>query len=170
MSARDDFDLKTKDILAKRASFICSNPECRVMTIAGSDSDLTKFIYIGEAAHISSAADGGPRFNKNLSSDERKHISNGIFLCSNCAGMIDKNKGKDFSTQLLQEWKDNHEKWVKENLNKSTENSIVVIEGEHHARGLGEVTGLHIKKSAIIKPGTIVTAEGSGTITATKIG
>lgn len=41
-----------------------------------------------------------------------------MFLCSNCADMIDKNKGIDFPTALLIEWKNDHETWVRNNLNK----------------------------------------------------
>jgi hypothetical protein len=170
MKHRDDFDKKTVDILAKRASYICSNPDCRCLTIAASEIDQMKFIYIGKAAHITAASVDGPRFNKNLTSNERSDISNGIFLCSNCAVMIDKNNGIDFPTQMLYQWKKEHEEWAKSNLNKSIENSIIIISGEHHAKGIGNVTGLEIKKSAIIQPGTIVTSEGIGNITGTKIG
>jgi hypothetical protein len=35
-----------------------------------------------------------------MSSDERKSTSNGVFLCSNCAEMIDKNNGLDFPVGL----------------------------------------------------------------------
>ena len=47
---------------------------------------------------------------------------------------------------------------------------MVIVDGEHHAKGIGNIIGLEIKKSAIIQPGTIVTAEGIGNITGTKIG
>ena len=55
-------------------------------------------------------------------------------------------------------------------LNKSIVNTPVIIDGHHSATGIGNVTGLEIKRSAIIKPGTIVRAEGIGNITGTKIG
>jgi hypothetical protein len=169
MKNRDDFNSKTTQVLAKRASFICSNPVCRCLTVAASEIDEMKFLYTGTAAHITAAAEGGPRYDASLTPEQRSDISNAIFLCSNCAEMIDKNKGMDFPTPMLQEWKNQHEAWVRENLNKSIENSIVVVDGEHHARGIGNVTGLEIKKPAIIQPGTIVTADGIGNITGTKI-
>ena len=105
---RDDFDKPVVDALAKRAAFICSNPDCMTLTIAPSSEDARKFIYIGKAAHITAAAEGGPRFDSMMSSAERKSIDNGIFLCSNCADMIDKNMGADFSIKLLKEWKSTH--------------------------------------------------------------
>ena len=170
MIRQNDFDKKSKEILAKRASYICSNPECRSSTIAPSEVDETKFIYVGKVAHIVAASNNGPRTKVGISDDDRKNISNGIFLCSVCADMIDKNNGIDFSIDNIQEWKATHEKWVRDNLNKKPESSIVVVDGQHNAKGIGIVTGLEIKKSAIIKPGTIVTAEDIGTITGTKIG
>jgi hypothetical protein len=170
MFNRDNFDKKTADALGKRASFLCSNPDCRCQTTAPSDADATGFIYIGAAAHITAAAAGGPRYDAGLTSEQRSDISNGIFLCRNCADMIDKNNGLDFPVETLKKWKTMHEDWVGSNLNKSIQNSIVVVSGEHTAAGIGNVTGLHITKSAIIKPGTVVKASGIGNVTGTKIG
>lgn len=118
VSGRDDFDKSVIEALAKRSSYICSNPHCRNHTLAPSKEDPNKAIYIGKAAHITAASEGGPRFNPDISSDERKSIENGIFLCSNCADMIDKNNGADFPAEVLEKWKTDHEFWVSENLNK----------------------------------------------------
>ncbi len=167
---RDDFEPKVVDALARRASFICSNPDCRALTLAPSEGDPKKYIYIGTAAHITAAATGGPRYDANLTPDQRASIDNAVFLCSSCGVMIDKNGGKDFSAKLLREWRQNHEKWVRHHLNRSVASQIVVIDGEHHAKGIGEVTGLEVNKPAIIKPGTKAMAEGIGKITGTKIG
>jgi hypothetical protein len=170
MKQRDDFDKKIIEALAKRASFICSNPDCRCLTLAPSNIDEEKFIYNGIAAHITAASKGGPRYDENMMPDERSNISNAIFLCGNCSIAIDKNNGLDYSINQLTHWKQQHEEWIQGHLNKSLANSLVIVAGEHHAKGVGTVTGLEIKKSAIIQPGTIVTAEGFGNITGTKIG
>jgi hypothetical protein len=53
-----------------------------------------------------------------MSPEERCAPANGIFLCGSCADLIDKNSGADFSIELLNRWKTDHEKWVSENLNK----------------------------------------------------
>jgi hypothetical protein len=115
---RDDFLKGVTNGLRMRAAFICSNPDCRKQTIAPSDEDETKYLYLGKAAHITAAANGGPRYDPNMSPEERRSISNGIFLCSNCADLIDKNKGRDFAVETLKAWKIDHEKWVSANLNK----------------------------------------------------
>lgn len=136
---RDDFDLSVVDALGKRAAYICSNSACKTLTIAPSSENDTKFIYIGNAAHIAAASEGGPRYDPNMSSEERKSINNGIFLCGNCADMIDKNKGMDFSVALLKKWKSNHESWVSKNLNKKvyeqSQASHVFNVTSHNQRG-----------------------------------
>ena len=43
----------------------------------------------GKAAHIHAAAPGGRRYLASMTPDERKGISNGIWLCSHHAGWID---------------------------------------------------------------------------------
>jgi hypothetical protein len=110
--SRDDFSPETKAILGKRASYICSNPDCRTLTIAASMVDDEKFIYDGVVAHITAAAEGGPRYDNSLTSEQRQEPSNGIFLCGTCSIMIDKNKGIDYRTPFLMLWKEQHEKWV----------------------------------------------------------
>ena len=137
---RDDFDKKVINALPKRASYICSNPECRCLTIiAATKLDEEKFTYIGVAAHITAAAEGGPRYNKELTSTERSSIKNGIFLCGSCSIMIDKNNGLDYSSELLKNWKDKHHQWVHENLNKKISNppqTIVNITSNHQSGGI----------------------------------
>ncbi|MBI2474855.1 hypothetical protein HYV69_00290 [Candidatus Uhrbacteria bacterium] len=170
MSTRDEFDKNTVEAIGKRASYICSNPDCKNLTLCPSAENEDKFIYIGKAAHITAAAEGGPRYDSNLTSEQRKSTNNGIFLCSNCADMIDKNNGIDFSVDQLKQWKKEHEEWATQNLNKSLNSLITTIDGEHTARGKGNVTGIKTTKPTFFKPGTKSTAEGEGNITATYIG
>lgn len=168
--ARDDFSEPVKLALAKRASYICSNPECRVLTIAPSDVDPLKVIYVGKAAHITAASSGGPRFDESLSPEARASITNAIFLCSTCADTIDKNGGLDFSESSIKKWKEEHDEWVRSNLNKRREQTFHVVDGLHEASGIGHITGLSINEPTIIKPGTVVRATGLGTVVGTSIG
>lgn len=115
---RDNFLKPVVDALGKRAAFICSNPDCRAQTLAPSNRESMKYLYIGKAAHICAAAEGGPRYKVEMSREERAGIGNAIFLCSGCADMIDKNNGADFSEEMLRQWKADHESWVAQNLNK----------------------------------------------------
>jgi hypothetical protein len=118
-SNRDDFSAATVRDLARRASYICSNPECHNLTIRPASNDLEKIVFLGKAAHITAASPRGARYDPSLTVAERRDIKNGIFLCPGCADKIDKNEGQDYSIDLLQKWKRDHEKWVAKNLNKS---------------------------------------------------
>src|SRR5262245_10988469 len=88
MPRTDDFTEPTKDELAKRVAGRCSRPQCRAQT-SGPRTNPDKSVNIGVAAHITAASKGGPRYDKRLSSEERKAAANGIWLCQNCAKLID---------------------------------------------------------------------------------
>ncbi len=104
---RDDFNSKTKDILAKRVGFLCSNPICRKHTV-GPNSNPEKTTLIGKAAHITAASENGPRYKVSLDPIQRKSISNGIWLCSICADLIDKDVSLH-PENLLIEWREKAE-------------------------------------------------------------
>jgi hypothetical protein len=109
MTRSDDFSAPTKRLLAERAAYRCSNPDCRKVTIGASFADTTKVLKPGVASHICAARKGGPRFKENQSSEERKSASNGIWLCASCSLLIDKNQGIDFPEGILRSWKEQHE-------------------------------------------------------------
>ena len=100
---RDDFSQQTLDVLAKRVGIRCSNPGCRKLT-TGPRSESTKIINIGVGAHITAAAPGGPRFNPNLTNEERKSPDNGIWLCQNCSKLVDNDPAR-YPVEILQDWK-----------------------------------------------------------------
>ncbi|WP_299602741.1 hypothetical protein [uncultured Tateyamaria sp.] len=109
---RDDFTATTKRLLAERAGYRCSNPDCRKTTVGPSTADQAKSISQGVAAHICAAQDNGPRYNSEQTALQRKSASNGIWLCGACATLIDKNNGADFKESVLQIWKELHEEAV----------------------------------------------------------
>ncbi|MEI8044994.1 MAG: HNH endonuclease [Verrucomicrobiota bacterium] len=100
---RDNFTAKTKRNLGDRVGYRCSCPTCRRLTI-GPTKDISAPLLIAEAAHISAACEGGPRFNQNLTAEERKAVENGIWLCATCHTMVDKDR-EHFTDDLLREWK-----------------------------------------------------------------
>lgn len=83
---RDDFTAPTKDVIARRVGYRCSL--CRRGTV-GPNADPSRANNIGVAAHITAASPGGPRYNSELTSDERRDARNGIWCCQNCAKLID---------------------------------------------------------------------------------
>ena len=85
--------------------------------------------------------------------------------------MVDSNDGADYPVDVLRKWKAEHEQWVRENLNKrvSIGDNLTSVNGVHYARGKDNVTGLDIKTSVRIEPGTRSIAEGDTNVTATRI-
>lgn len=104
---RDDFTLETKIQLAKRVGYHCSFPGCGSLTVGPSAESEKSTSNVGTACHISAASQGkgAKRYNANLSSNERKHISNGIWMCDKHGKLIDTDETR-FSTSLLKTWKD----------------------------------------------------------------
>ncbi|MBA3829043.1 MAG: hypothetical protein H0X33_08910 [Taibaiella sp.] len=104
---RDDFSAATKKILAARVGCICSNPDCKKNTL-GPGQSKNETVNIGVGAHITAAAIGGKRYNPVLSSAQRSDSDNGLWLCQNCAKLIDSDEPK-YTVGVLQQWKSSAE-------------------------------------------------------------
>lgn len=102
--------IKDKDIklLWGRAAGICCKPGC--------NEDLTAILeaegeyVIGEMAHIIARAVGGPRGVEGGGSDSYRNL---ILLCPTCHRHIDKAPDGQFTEEMLQAWKRDHEQAVR---------------------------------------------------------
>ena len=101
---RDDFSQSVKDLLANRVGWKCSNPNCRKAT-RGAGVEKTTIINIGVASHITAASKGGPRYDENMTAQERKSFENGIWLCQSCSKLIDSDE-MGYTVDKLKKWKD----------------------------------------------------------------
>ena len=101
---RDDFNSDTKRILASRVAYRCCFPDCSRITIGPNSSNEDKVVILGEAAHINAAAPGGPRYSTEMSSEQRKSVTNGIWLCRPHARLIDADH-EQYSPETLKQWK-----------------------------------------------------------------
>jgi hypothetical protein len=61
-------------------------------------------VNIGVAAHIAAAAPGGPRYDEKMAPEERCGIENAVWLCQNCAKLID-NDASRYTIDLLRRWR-----------------------------------------------------------------
>ena len=104
---RDNFYEPTKRALRLRVGYRCSNPQCKTLTV-GPSSQPHETINIGEASHITAAAPGGARYDPTITPQERRNISNGIWLCRKCAKIVDDDPNT-YSVELLREWKEQSE-------------------------------------------------------------
>ena len=105
--ARDNVTKSVREKVADIVGFRCSNPQCQKLT-SGPAIDTTRAINIGEAAHITAASPGGPRYDRTLSPDQRSSINNAIWLCGACATMIDRDTER-FTVKVLREFREQAE-------------------------------------------------------------
>lgn len=122
----NEFKQKTKTALAKRANNFCSNPDCRCQTITPKEDNSEGVVNTGIAAHICANAENGPRFSKNMKPDEIRSIDNGIWLCSDCATLIDREPTR-FPVGLLKKWKCDHEEFIRTHHGKKLPNESDTI-------------------------------------------
>jgi hypothetical protein len=112
---RDEFTPSTKRKLADRVAWKCSFPGCGRITIGPGHENSEQVINLGEAAHIHAASQNGPRPNPNLTSDKRKSIDNGIWMCRQHAKIIDSDF-TNYSAATLKQWKLQAEERTYQNL------------------------------------------------------
>lgn len=105
----------------------------------GPETDPSSSVNVGVAAHITAASTGGPRYDPSLSNKERASASNGIWLCQNCAKLIDSDVAA-YSAQLLTEWKARAEQDARARLGKtkartgSHKKLVAALKREHQLR------------------------------------
>lgn len=110
-SARDDFTKPTLRLMAQRAGYVCSYPDCRQLTIGPSDDRKSGLTMVGVGAHITAALEGGPRYDGSLTSEERASEANGIWMCQLHGKQIDDNASRHTDVDLKR-WKSQHQEWI----------------------------------------------------------
>ena len=147
--ARDDFSASVKQQLANRVNHRCSNPDCRATT-SGPQLEPEGSINVGVAAHITAASLGGPRYDAMLSPENRASTANGIWLCQNCAKLVD-NDSLRFPADLLREWKARAEAEAFEKIGRTFSPGVKdAAHGEGHGasfnvKDLSELGGLNLE-------------------------
>lgn len=114
---RDDFSANTRRELRDRVGGRCSHPDCRKAT-TGPKVNSDKALRLGRAAHITAASPLGPRFDAKLTSAQRRHISNGIWLCCDHADEVDSDVDR-FTSDELRRWKTVAEERARSEIGRS---------------------------------------------------
>jgi len=175
MASGPGFSKKTVDVLAKRSAQTCANPTCRKPT-SGPHSDESRSVVMGEAAHMRGARPGSARYDPAMTDEERASPGNGIWLCRDCAKLIDSDPER-FPVSRLEDWKEAHEAWVEAGrpTTQPASREVSVTDGgiggviSNEGSGIAlEVEGvpgqtaerIHVQGRGI---GEIITNTGSGT-------
>lgn len=108
MTGRIEFNETTKQLVAKRAAYRCSFPDCDAVTV-GPGPAPTDVSIVGEAAHIFSASPKGPRGRGALSDGQLRAPQNCIWLCRKHSRVVDLRRGEDYPPSVLLSYKALHE-------------------------------------------------------------
>lgn len=114
---REDFTETVKKRVGRRVGWRCSKPDCGKLTCGPGESEGVA-LYRGEVAHITAASPNGPRYDPNMSKKERTSDNNAIFLCTECADIIDQDK-EYFTVEMLHQWKKDAEARAKQEFEVS---------------------------------------------------
>jgi hypothetical protein len=109
-----EFAAAEKEILARRAGHVCSNPDCQAPTVGPAEAPK-KAVSIGEAAHIYGVMPNAARYRSEMSDAGRRDTANGIWLCRNCHKMIDADASR-YPAEVLFRWRADHERVTLERL------------------------------------------------------
>ena len=86
----------------------CTHPNCNKKLIAEDGISI-----ISKICHIAAASKEGPRFDENMTDDERRGFDNLILLCDEHHVIIDNRQNESkYPTPLLKKWKSDHEKKI----------------------------------------------------------
>jgi hypothetical protein len=128
---------------------------------SGPNSDPTRSINVGVAAHVTAASAGGPRFDASLTPEERSSIQNALWLCQKCGALVDRDPDR-FSAALLREWRSRAEDAAAKDIGAgsryrriaATEIHRDLSDGEYAAlKALEEEFGCHIEAPVSIPTG-----------------
>lgn len=104
MTKRDEFLGATRDVLAERCGLRCSYLGCSNATAGPSRESESAVARTGVACHITAAAPGGKRYDPKLSPEERRSVSNAIWMCSTHSVEIDRDEAR-YTVSVLNHWK-----------------------------------------------------------------
>jgi hypothetical protein len=109
--ARDRVPVAQEKVLAFRSGNTCAYPDCgaKLVFAAIHDDDLDK--AVGKAAHIAAASESGPRFDPDMTTEQRGSAANLIFVCGPHHDAIDYQLHYH-TREFLLEAKEKHERKV----------------------------------------------------------
>jgi hypothetical protein len=102
--SRDEFTAATKARIAARQGYLCAFPGCPTPHTVGAARSGDGVINVGTAAHITAASPKGPRFDSKLTSAQRRHQNNGVWMC-NVHGKAVDDDDATFAVEQLRKWK-----------------------------------------------------------------
>ncbi len=105
---KNNFTERTRTKLMFRAGHVCSNPECRAPTSGAKEGEDEGVLNMGVAAHICAASPKGARFDPKMKPQQISALKNGVWLCTPCSIVIDRDEDA-YPVSLLHQWRQDAE-------------------------------------------------------------
>jgi len=112
--------LRDQKILCLKSGNRCAIPECRKLLVIEKTS-RDKESIIAEMPHIKGEKPKAPRYDKNMTDEERNSCDNLILVCRDHHKMID-DQPNTFKVEKLHQIKKEHAAWIQENLDNQMVN------------------------------------------------
>ena len=109
-----DYTTRTRTRLTMLSGGQCYRPECGNILITDDGE-----VILSQYTHIAAASKNGPRYDPNMSDNDRRGFNNLILLCKTCHKIID-DKEEDYPVNLLKDWKKTHERKTLSKLSANT--------------------------------------------------
>lgn len=107
--------VKTRKLLWGKAANRCSMSDCRRELIMD-ETETDDYSVVGEECHIVARENDGPRGESKLTKEDRDLYGNLVLMCNIHHKLID-DQPNTYTVEWLKEIKQEHELWVKDNLN-----------------------------------------------------
>lgn len=116
--AQGKFSAATKALVAARAGYMCTNPDCNRLLVGPEVKTKDELLRtnIGKFAHVHGREFGSARHNEDMTDEQRSDPDNAIFLCGVCHDLVDNNGGPGYSVALLIQWRNEHTAKVRQLL------------------------------------------------------
>lgn len=127
--ARVEFLKGVRQNVARKAMYVCSNPDC--LRVTGFSTKKGKPRAIAQAAHIRPASEKGPRRTDDIALPDGSEVKRGdeenaIWLCLPCHYRVDAD-WEMYSEKLLLEWKRQHEQRASNLVGLDLEQSLLKL-------------------------------------------
>jgi len=124
---RIEFGRAVVSTVARKAMYVCSNPDC--LRLTGFTTSRGRPRAIAQAAHIRSASPGGPRQDDPVelpdgSTVARGDEANAVWLCSACHIRVDADP-EGYPSETLIAWKQEHEGRMSGLVGRDLETSLL---------------------------------------------
>lgn len=135
---RVNFSPDVRHNVARKAMYVCSNPEC--LRVTGFQTEKGKPRAIAQAAHVIAAAKSGPRSDvvvrlPNGIELKQADEGNAIWLCIPCHYRVDSSP-EGFHAELLLAWKREHEERASNLVGLDLEQSLLKLGGVRQSHDL----------------------------------